>query len=207
MRKLLIILLCFTGTSLLAQTKEIAFESHSGDKIDFKSTLDNDLFDSDNSDFGLPPPQDIKTYKLDSVIYVSDTVALVITKEYRRSSSEPKDSARFWTMKRDTVFNDPLFTRKHSLDSIKNVLQTSGYYVNPLKKAVFVGYDNNKKSNRSKEYVIPVTGPRDTTDNDNNSSSSNSPFDLQLVWMLGTILFLSLLGGWLSWKFFQPRFQ
>ena len=42
--------------------------------------------------------------------------------------------------------------------------------------------------------------------NDNNNTN-NSPFDVQLVVMLGSLIALSLLGGWMSWKFYQPRLQ
>lgn len=80
MLQLFIALLSLVSSSLLAQIKEIAFKSHSGNMMNFKITLstgpggENELFDSDNSNFGLPVPTDVKTYKLDSVIYVSDTV-------------------------------------------------------------------------------------------------------------------------------------
>ena len=198
MRQLLIILFSITSSSLLAQTKEIAFKSHSGNMENFDVALHNELFGSDNSNFGLPSPKEVKTYKLDSVIYVSDTVSVLVTKEYRRQYNQSKDSAKFWGVAKDTVYKDPLFTRKHSLDSIKSALQKTGYYINPVRKVVFIGYDNQKSKN--KQYNIIPFAVRD-------DGNDNSPFDMELALMLGTILLLSLLGGWLSWKFFQPRFQ
>ncbi|MBC7874707.1 MAG: hypothetical protein H7Y01_11950 [Ferruginibacter sp.] len=198
MRHLFIALLGLVSTSLAAQTKEIAFKSHSGNMENFKIALGNELFGSDNSNFGLPVPNDVKTYKLDSVFYVSDTVSVVVIREYRRQSGRPKDSAKLWRTGKDTLYNDPLLGNKHSLDSIKTVLNTLGYYVNPISKVVFVGYDN-KKYRDNKLNFIPLT----ITDDNNN----NSPFDMKLALMLGCILLLSLLGGWLSWKFYQPRLQ
>ncbi len=200
---LLIAVLSLVSTNLPAQTKKIAFESHSGNPENFNIALTNDLFDSDNSNFGLPVPNDIKTYKLDSVIYVSDTVSVIVIREYRRPADQPRDSAKLWRVGKDTLHNDPLLGHKHSLDSIKTVLNTLGYYANPIKKVEFVGYDNKKpgdnKTDDKKLNVIPVTVIDD--------SNNNPPFDMQLALMLGTILLLSLLGGWLSWRFYQPRLQ
>lgn len=159
---------------------------------------ENELFDSDNSNFGLPVPTDVKTYKLDSVIYVSDTVSVIVVKEYRRKPEEAKNLAKLWREGKDTLYHDPLLGRKHSLDSIKTVLKTTGNYINPVEKIVFIGYDNKKTKNK-KNNSIPFT-----IINDNNN---HSPFDMQLALMLGMILLLSLLGGWLSWRFYQPGLE
>ena len=196
---LLAVVLGLLSTALQAQTKKIAFESHSGSPENFNIALANELFDSDNSDFGLPAPKDIKTYKLDSVIFVSDTVSVVVKKEYSRLFTAPKDSAKFTRTVKDTVYNDLLFARKHSLDSIKTVLKTDGQYINPVRKVVFIGYDNNKPADK-KQNILPLVI---TDDKPNNGP----PFDMQLALMLGTIMLLSLLGGWLSWRFYQPRLQ
>lgn len=195
---LFVAVLSLVSASLPAQTKKIAFESHSGSMENFNIALTNDLFDSDNSNFGLPVPNDIKTYKLDSVIYVSDTVSVIVIREYRRLAAQPKDSAKLWRVGKDTLYNDPLLGHKHSLDSIKTVLDTLGYYANPIKKVEFVGYDNKKPGDKKLNF-IPLTVIDD--------SNNNPPFDMQLALMLGTILLLSLLGGWLSWRFYQPRLQ
>jgi len=115
----------------------------------------------------------------------------MVKKEYSRLFSEPKNSAKFTQTVKDTVYNDPLFARKHSLDSIKTVLKT--------RKVVFIGYDNNKPADR-KQNILPLVITDDPPTND-------PPFDIQLTLMLGMILLLSLLGGWLSWRFYQPRLQ
>ncbi len=203
MRLLFIVTLSLMSSSLVAQTKEIAFESHSGKLKNFNIVLGNDLFDSDDSNFGLPIPTNVKSYQLDSVIYVSDTVSVIVVREYRRLASQPMDSARLFRVGKDTLYNDPLLSKGHSLDSIKSSLQTLGYYVNPVSKIVFVGYDNSKTRETApvdkKLNLVPVI----TINDDNN----NSPFDSQLALMLGAILLLSLLGGWLTWKFHQTRLQ
>ncbi|MCY7311024.1 MAG: hypothetical protein LH619_09610 [Chitinophagaceae bacterium] len=201
MRQLFIAIFLLSCSSLMAQTKEIAFKSHSGNMNNFSIALGSELFDSGESNFGLPAPTDLKTYKLDSVIYVSDTVSVIVIKEYRRQPLQPKDSAKLWRTGKDTLYNDPMLGRKHSLDSIKTVLKITGNYINPVDRIVFIGYDNkkNKDNKNQKNNILPVS----FTGDDNN----NSPFDMKLLLMLGTILVLSLFGGWLSWKFHQPRLQ
>lgn len=194
MRQLLTVFFSIISTCLLAQTKEIAFKSHSGNMTNFNIALTNELFDGGESNFGLPA--DKKTYQLDSVIYISDSSAVIIKREYRQPYNEPKKVPKLWGVRKDTVYSDPLFSRKHSLDSIKSILKTNRQYVNPVNKVVFIGFDNKKSK---KNNIIPVS----FKDDDNN----NPPFDRRLLLMLGTILVLSLLGGWLSWKFYQPRLQ
>ena len=199
MRQLFIALFIFTSSSLLAQTKEIAFKSHSGNMDNFSIALTNELFDNGESNFGLPA--DKRTYKLDSVIFISDSASVMVTKEYRRPYNEPEDSSKLWGVKKDTVYNNLLLVRKNSLDSIKKALQKGGKYINPVDKTVFIGFDNKKDKNKKEEKnnIIPVS----FTDDNNN----NSPFDRKLLLMLGSILVFSLLGGWLSWRFYQPRLQ
>jgi len=208
MRLLFIALFSIMTNGLMAQTKEIAFKSHSGNMKNFKVALENELFDTEEANFGLPP--DKKTYKLDSVIYISDTVAVLVTRTYSRPYKAPADSNKLVKSGKDTVYNDPLFMRQHSLDSIKKVLKANGKYINPLNKTIFIGFDNNKKNETKakisnnqqpvKNMILPVI----TKENNNNN---NTPFDNQLILILGTIIAVSTAGGWLSWKFYQPRLQ
>ena len=194
MRQLFTGILCFFSINLSAQTKEIAFKSHSGNKENFKIALNKELFGSEESNFGLPTEK--ITYRLDSVIYLSDSMAVLVKTAYSQPFNGKENTAKRSGMKKDTLYKDPLFTRKHSLDSIKNVLKTSGQYVNPVNKMIFIGFDNKKSK---KNTITPVSFKND----DNN----NSPFDGKLFLMLGTILVLSLLGGWDSWKYYQPPLQ
>ena len=199
MRNLFTFIVCLFSTCLLAQTKEIAFKSHSGNMKNFKSVLDNgEIFDTDNSNFGLPAPRDESSYKLDSVIYLSDSVSVMVTSEYRRPYNKPKVTPKLYKRGKDTVYNNPLFKRQYSLDSIKNELNKNGNYINPINKVIFVGFDNKKTKSKTKENIIIPS----FTDNNN-----NSPFDKQLVWILALIFTLSLAGGWLSWKLYQPKLR
>src|SRR5690348_4790748 len=81
---------CLIAFSANAQTKKIAYESHSGNPEYFVSTLDDGLFDNGDSDFGLPASK--SKYKIDSVIYVNDTTTVLIYKEYTGFFSAKNDS-------------------------------------------------------------------------------------------------------------------
>lgn len=198
---LLLSTLGLIATSATAQTKKIAFESHSGNMENFSIAMTNEFFDSDESNFGLPA--DKKAYKLDSVIFVSDTVSILVSKEYSRPWGATSDSEdKLVGIKKDTIYNDPLFSRKYLLDSIKEMVDKRGRYETTT-KTKFVGFDNKKSGvkktgDKPQQELIPFAIPNDPPE---------PPFDMQLVLMLATILLLSLLGGWVSWRFYQPRLQ
>lgn len=208
MRQLLIILLSLAGFSLSAQTKKIAFESHSGDPNNFSIALNNEFFDNEESDYGLPSSK--SKYKLDSVIYLTDSTALLVSKEYK-APWEAKDDSQFKFVgtRADTVYNNPLFNRKNSADSVRNGLKNlNGMIVEYVagNKTVFVGFEKSKSKIKEKEkeqpkqqQFIPAIIPQDPP------AGNNSPFDPQLLFMTGSILLLSLLGGWISWKLYKPQ--
>lgn len=201
--QLLVAILSLISTTLPAQTKKIAFESHSGNMENFNIALTNELFDNGESDYGLPANK--KAYKLDSVIFISDTVSVLVSKEYTRPWSAKSDSQDTLVgVKKDTIYNDPLFSRKYLLDSIKKMIDNRGLY-ETTNKTKFVGFDNKKTvvkktEDKPKQQLISFAITNDPPDN-------HSPFDLQLTVILGLILLLSLFGGWMSWKFYQPRLQ
>ena len=195
--------LSLLSTSLFAQTKKIAFESHSGNPENFSIAMNNDLFSSEESDYGLPANK--AAYKLDSVIFISDSVSVLVSKEYKRPWNATSDSQDvFVRVKKDTVYNDPWFSRKYLLDSVKKIIDKKGNY-ETTNKTKFVGFDNKKSGvkktgDKLQQQLVPVAITNDPPDN-------NSPFDNQLALMLGTILLLSLLGGFITWKFYKPRLQ
>jgi len=198
---LLVAVLSLVSTTLAAQTKKIAFESHSGNMENFSLALNNELFDNGESDFGLPASK--TAYKLDSVIFISDTVSVLVSKTYSRPWSATSDSMDKLVGKRkDTVYNDPLFSRSYLLDSLKKMIGKRGLY-ETTDKTKFVGLDNKKdgvKKTGDKQQLFPFAITKDPPDN-------HPPFDNQMFLMLGSLLLLSLLGGWLSWKFYKPRYQ
>jgi hypothetical protein len=195
MKKICIaIILVVAANHLSAQTKEIAFKSHSGTATNFKSILGNELFDTD-SDFGVAPVRTVKNAELDSVIFVSDSVAIMVTSDYCRHidvTTNQFETESLWKAGSKKVYNHPLFSKKHSLDSIKDVIRLKYNFRNPVEKTVFVGYDNGDQQ----EYFLT---PAASTPGDDGPSTPGPSF----IWMLGLILGLSLLGGWVSWKYWQ----
>src|SRR5258705_9999346 len=124
---LLVAVCSLFSTALMGQTKKIAFESHSGSPENFNIALSNEIFDNDESDYGLPPNK--PAYKLDRVILISDSVSVLISKEYKRPWGATSDSMdKFVQIKRDTVYNDPLFNHKNSSDSILKGIKERAQY-------------------------------------------------------------------------------
>lgn len=198
MKKLISLLLCIVCITANAQTKRIAFKSHSGNMANFNTALENNLFDMDNSNFGAAPQRDIVSARLDSLIFVSDSVAILVTSEYctrtERSTARQLGKPRLWKAGRELVYSHPLFSRNHSLDSIKQVITSQYHFKNTVNNVVFVGYDNKKKKYKPEQnMLLPVLN--------NPPGNDNPPFDAQVLWITGLIILLSLLGGLLSWKY------
>ncbi len=195
--KKIVIISCFIlcANHLPAQTKEIAFKSHSGTRENFINTIGTGLFDED-SDFGVAPIRSVKNAELDSVIFISDSVAIMVTSEYCRfddlhdNRSGPEN---LWKAGSKKVYNHPLFSKQHSLDSIKSVIRQQYHFRNSVEKIVFVGYDNEDCKPRYYS-MMPVSIQDD----------DQSPFGSSFVLMLGSVIILSLLGGVLSWKYARP---
>ena len=119
MRFLLIFLLLTGNLFLSAQTKKIAFKSHSGSIENFQLALNNELFNMDNSNFGRGPEPEVVSAELDSIIFVSDSVAVMVTSQHCKVWYKPSEKATLWKAGKDTLINHPLFSHKHSLDSIR----------------------------------------------------------------------------------------
>lgn len=152
MQKILILVISLTYATSQAQTKIIAHKSHSGSNAEFNLALENNLFDIDEDNLGMAPERyEIKKRnlhpQLDSVIYVSETKAIVVTStvcvsENVYNSTETRHEV--WKPGKEIAMNHPLFKNQHSLDSIKSVLKNQYGFENPIDDVVFVGYDNDQ---------------------------------------------------------------
>ncbi|MFZ4057081.1 MAG: hypothetical protein ACOYKE_03035 [Ferruginibacter sp.] len=194
----------FFVNSLMAQTKMIAFKSHSGNMAYFNDALEDNMFDMENSNFGNPPMRDIFTTNLDSVIYVSDSVAIMVTSEYSTSvhpfDGAPKSKPELVRTKRKIILNDPLLSRKHALDSIRKSLAESYQFFNPIDQVIFVGYDNKKpKKKKRSEFIVPVLN-NDTP----NNTPQQSPNTL-LLSLFGLVLVVALASGMVATHKFQLK--
>lgn len=203
MKQLFTLLLCLPVTLLMAQTKKIAFKSHSGSAENFSIALENELFDIENSNFGVAPSEMIRHAQLDSVIFVCDTVAIMVTSQYctrvLRHSKEQMGEPFLWKPGKAEVKNHPLFSKQHALDSIKQVIRTQYNFRNPVDKVVFIGYDNNKDqpcTAKKTDYVKGAIG---------GIYRNDPPTDGTGGWIFVGILVASLLGGLLSWQWYRRR--
>lgn len=196
-------LLCFFSLFLciqfgFSQTKLIAHKRHSG--TDFHYALTNNTSDIKDSNFGDIIRTRVKNAQLDTVIFINDEKAVMITSEFCKEEFyiKPKDSISFWSAGKDTVYNHVLFSKKRKLDSIKHVLKTQYNFKNDIDKVVFIGYDNEKKvvksKKKKKEFVPPLIIK--SKDNDN----FNKPFFLYVV-----TISLSFLFSLFVYLFFSRR--
>ncbi|MFZ1528098.1 MAG: hypothetical protein WAT19_05060 [Ferruginibacter sp.] len=157
-RSITLLAFCFLMmVNINAQTKKIAWKSHSGNADLFAAALEENLFDMDGSNFGVAPQREIISAQLDSLICVSDSLAIMVTSEYCNTPLRVKNKNENskWKAGRDTVFYHPLFSKKHSLDSIKAVLANQYYFRNQVQKTVFIGYDNKRPD--SINHAIPYS--------------------------------------------------
>jgi hypothetical protein len=153
MKTTLILFLSLTYIASQAQTKLIAHKSHSGSNANFSTAFANDLFDIDEDNLGMAPERyEIKKKhmhpQLDSVIFVSENKAIVVTSNYCTMENvyyKEETKKEIWTPGKEIANNHPLFSKQHSLDSIKKVLKDQYGFENPIDDVVFVGYDNKNE--------------------------------------------------------------
>jgi len=133
---------CLLFNTAFAQTKLIAHKSHSGNVENFKKSLTHDLFDIECSNFGVAPTRVVENADLDSLIFISDWMAVMVTSNHCTDTYTDKHS--LWRAGRDTVYHHALFSKQHSLDSIKLILQQQYFFNNPIDETIFIGYDNSE---------------------------------------------------------------
>ena len=184
------------------QTKMIAFKSHSGNLSNFYSALKDPKMDLASHNLGMAPNPIVKTAQLDSVIFVSDSDAVMVTSEYcqknewydrGKKDGEPNPK-KFWKAGKDTVINHPLFSHQHALDSIKAEMSNHYFWTNKMDSTVFIGYDN------ANHYID------DDKDGQNDHDQNIAPIigvpsepSGGLTLMLIAIAFISLFIGFASW--------
>jgi hypothetical protein len=162
MRNVLLFFGCFFSVFCFSQTKLISHKSHSGSDTAFRVAIEENLFDIDNSNLGVAPNRYERNAVLDSVIYVSDDKVILVTSQFCIESDRENYkilSSKKWSAGRETVFRHKLFSKKHALDSIKDVLKTQYSFRNDIDKVIFVGYDNKAETTKKKKKtLIPVSG-------------------------------------------------
>lgn len=169
MKRILLFSVLFFQSFAFSQTKLISHKSHSRSATTFRTALEHNLFDIGDSNFGHAPIELVQNAQLDTIVFLSDKKAVMITSEYcergvriRLKEEEKADLGEFWKAGRDTLVSHPLFSKKHSLDSIKNVLKEEYHFKNDIDNVVFIGYDDEvpkyEKEKKKKENTIhPVS--------------------------------------------------
>lgn len=120
-----------------AQTKLISHKRHGGNAKNFK----NEWF-HDPSNFGAAPQRFVKNSRLDSVILISDKVAVMVTSEVcaREDWDRTRSHETVWKPGKDTVYNHVLFNGKNNEEDIREVLKQEYYFENESKSVVLVGF-------------------------------------------------------------------
>lgn len=145
-----LLLALISTTFLYGQTKIIAFKSHSGAKNEFRSNLLHPKNDLAHSNFGVGPTRFVKNAKLDSVIKINEHQVIMVTSEVCHNQFEhPSRQDTKWSPGRDTTFDHIVFTAPISVDSMRSILNKQYFFQNYASETVFVGYDGNKRSNRT----------------------------------------------------------
>jgi hypothetical protein len=202
MKQLFVLLLPFAllPARCGAQTKKIAWKSHSGSNAYFASAMENELFDLSFSNFGMAPAKIVKNAKLDSVIFISEHKSIMVTSEYCHDRYENTNT--LWRAGRDTVTDHPLFSKQHSLDSIKQTVKRHYYFRNPVDSVKFIGFDNKKvpipppsssSQQKNEGAFIPVSG----SDTPPPSSGNRLPLYICMLALA------SAFSGLFSWNYHQ----
>lgn len=154
MNKLILLLSLFLNTTTFSQTKLVAFKSHSGNTKKFVKSLQSELFNSPNSNFGIPTK---KTLTNDEKKSISKDVAdktINVSYETEKKTSEqtieiiltniPKSNFKIY-------LNQKLITtqKKYSASTPLKVTLEKG-------KRNYLVFDNTEKKNNKSEGIIPI---------------------------------------------------
>ena len=189
---------------VFAQTKLIAHKSHSGTWANFNLAMENNPGQYNGSNFGVGPEPTITSSQLDSVKYISDTLAIMYTSRYcSRGFSDERETK--WRPGEAFVYNHPLFSKKHALDSIKSVLMSQYYFRNSIKKVKFIGYDNNPPVIKTvKKDTVIANIPPPVKDTVKKIADKNQPkihlrkksnISSDMIWLLEMVSLMSMAAG------------
>jgi hypothetical protein len=141
---------------LFAQTKIIAYKSHSGSRANYEIALTDELFTSDHDNFGLWVDDMEIVNDLDSVIRINDTTAIMVTRNGYGRTGKIKIQKTI-----DTVYNHPVLSGKPRLIDVKKELRdkNGNTYANSMDSVKFIGFEEKdavKVKKKKKNSLIPV---------------------------------------------------
>lgn len=142
------------GSTSYAQTKRIAFKSHSGNSEHFKQALSAALFENEGSNFGIAPQRYVTEAHLDTVIFINDTTVELVTSHHShfeddfRSTSHPN----LWKPGHEIVVNHPVFNSEKTIEEMKEIVQKTYHFKNDISKVVFIGEPKAVKKKLERKY-------------------------------------------------------
>ncbi len=224
MKTIVVFFLFFTAViTLRAQTKAIAYKSHSGSAANYAYALNADPALITDAGFGLPSHRSYHFIK--EVRYLKRNTAVLVSAVYQGDFVQMKDTVFVQNMY-DTVFDKSLFKEPVSLDNLKILLQRKYHYNNGFEAVQFVGFDNipkkanQKKSKNNKSVTLIVTEGSDVNPlntlsavtkfvsyKDDASTTSGSTLPKVDFPLLLKMLFFSAIAGWLAWKLYRPLYK
>ncbi|RYY39517.1 MAG: hypothetical protein EOO08_09405 [Chitinophagaceae bacterium] len=137
MKTVLLLFFIALGTSAFAQTHDLLRKSIGGNV---------ELPEPSGADFGLPNDWEDIVVHVDSLIYLGKGVAVKVTGHYRLYSLRAAPMPRPIKVVVDTLYDHPVFSRPHALDSIRRALHAQ--QVPGLGETKFVGYDSTRAATR-----------------------------------------------------------
>lgn len=139
-----LIILLLSQLLSYGQTKVIAHKSHSGSHSSFAKAYRNNLFDINNSNFGLPDHKVIVV--LDTVIALNESVTVLKIRESTIHHLVGTDYKRLkksdFKFKTDTLIKNSLFNKKNTIQYIKSADRSKRTirFDNPIDEVVFIGF-------------------------------------------------------------------
>lgn len=131
MKPLICIAACLLSITGYAQTKLIAFRSHSGSNAHFRTAVEKDLFDIGQSNFGI-----IEMEEIDSVVMESKNRIIVSRRFYGSIKGYKRDTL--------TRANGREFFAATNVQMLKGSLHKK-YRKAMLDNTHFIGFDNKFK--------------------------------------------------------------
>ena len=154
--KLLLTLLLFTLISK-GQTKKSFHKSHSGNGGTFNKAINNNLFGTCTSNFGMAPDLSVFEARLDSLIALNDTTVIMVTSRCQNKSGKKQESKK-WKPGREIVYHHPDFYKKNSVEKIKSVLKKNYHFVNSPDSVKFIGFAKSAIKNNPPENSLKNQG-------------------------------------------------
>lgn len=149
-----------------AQTSTIANKSRS-------NPISNHAQDQVYSNFGMAPQRYVQAAKLDTLIFLNDSLTVMVTSRgqisipYRRDTSDMSFAREsgLWKPGRDTVKNHPLFNLQKPEIEIRVIVEDDYNFINSADSIIFIYYQEPltrkqirkaKRKKKKKNSFIPL---------------------------------------------------